>query len=255
MKKKYAIYLFDGTLQGRIKNETRDWSNIVRLNELLKTNPPEDGDLLDLYGDGVGCRANERILGSTLGVGLEKRVEESFYDLGTLVLDARENHNDLRVFVFGFSRGAYAARIFCELVSFCGVPGDNGSFDFAMKCLKRHDEATALRQIGDGTFLASPNIDLLGVFDTVAMTGFGQGIDVSVLPAKVCHACHAMSYNERRKIFPLTRFAPGQSRVEEMWFLGSHTDVGGGYIKRGLADRSLEWMVEVANAHGLPVVI
>lgn len=59
--------------------------------------------------------------------------------------------------------------------------------------------------------------------------------------------------NERKAIFPLTWFAPGQSRVEEVWFLGSHTDVGGGYAKRGLADRSLEWMIEEANAHGLPI--
>ena len=85
------------------------------------------------------------------------------------------------------------------------------------------------------------------------MTGFGAGVDISRLPHNVNHACHAMSYNERRSIFPLTRFAPGNPAIEEVWFLGTHSDVGGGYVKRGLADRSLEWMIEAANYYGLPI--
>ena len=250
---KYAVYLFDGTLQEQTQSEARDWSNIVRLHKLLHASPPVDGILLDLYGDGVGCRGNEFLLGSTAGIGLDKRVEEAFYDLGGLVHNAREDGDDLRVYVFGFSRGAYAARIFCELVSFCGAPGDGSSFGGAMKCLERRDAATARKWVGEGKFLPPPGIDLLGLFDTVAMTEFGHGVDISILPANVHHACHAMSYNERRTIFPLMRFASGQDRVEEVWFLGSHTDVGGGYVKRGLADRSLEWMIEMANAHGLPI--
>lgn len=251
--KKYAIYLFDGTLQGQTPSEARDWSNIVRLHGLLHANPPDDGKLFDLYGDGVGCRGSEFILGSTAGIGLDKRVEEAFYDLGGLVRDAREDGDELHVYVFGFSRGAYAARIFCELVSFCGVPGDDSPFGSAMKCLENRETATASKWIAEGRFLSPPDIDLLGVFDTVAMTGFGQGVDIDILPSNVHHACHAMSYNERRTIFPLTRFASGQDRVEEVWFLGSHTDVGGGYVKRGLADRSLEWMIEMANDYGLPI--
>ena len=38
-----------------------------------------------------------------------------------------------------------------------------------------------------------------------------------------------------------------------MWFVGSHADIGGGYVKRGLADHSLEWMVGKAKEYGLPV--
>ena len=251
--KKYAVYLFDGTTQSRNKSEYKDWSNIVRLHALIFSHPPSDGVLLDMYGDGVGCRVNETIFGSTIGKGLEERIEEAYYDLGTQVGNARKSGDDLRIYVFGFSRGAYAARLFCELVAYCGVPADNGSYDEAMGVIERHDLDAANKGIVDGRYLSPPDIELLGVFDTVKMTKVGSRVDISKLPNIVRHACHAMSYHERRGLFPLTRFAPGQPDVEETWFAGSHTDIGGGYVKRGLADRSLEWMVERANEYGLPV--
>lgn len=253
--KKYAVYLFDGTTQNRHKSEYKDWSNIVRLHSLIFSRPLTDGMLLDMYGDGVGCRVNETIFGSTLGIGLEKRIEEAYYDLGTQVAATRKDGDDLRVYVFGFSRGAYAARLFCELVAFCGVPTDSGSYDDAMDCLSRRDINSAKNGMKFGRCLPPPYIELLGVFDTVKMTRVGSGVDISKLPVIVRHACHAMSYNERRSIFPLTRFALGQQNVEEVWFLGSHTDVGGGYVTRGLADCSLEWMIEKANEYGLPVTL
>ena len=251
--KKYAVYLFDGTTQSRNKSEYKDWSNIVRLHALIFSHPPSDGVLLDMYGDGVGCRVNETIFGATTGKGLEERIEEAYYDLGTQIGKARKSGDDLRIYVFGFSRGAYAARLFCELVAYCGVPTDNGSYDEAMDIIERHDLDAAHKGIADGRYLSPPDIELLGVFDTVKMTKVGSRVDISKLPNIVRHACHAMSYHERRSLFPLTRFASGQSDVEEVWFVGSHTDIGGGYVKRGLADRSLEWMVEKANEYGLPV--
>ena len=251
--KKYAVYLFDGTTQSRDKSEYKDWSNIVRLHAVIFSHPPSDGVLLDMYGDGVGCRVNETIFGSTMGKGLEKRIEEAYYDLGTQVGKARKGGDNLHVFVFGFSRGAYAARLFCELIACCGVPSNEGSYDEAMSRLVAHDLNVTLKGVADGKYLSPPDIDMLGVFDTVKMTKVGSGVDISKLPKIVRHACHAMSYHERRSIFPLTRFAPGQSNVEEAWFVGSHTDIGGGYGKRGLADHSLSWMVDKANEYGLPI--
>lgn len=253
--KKYAVYLFDGTTKSRRKDEYNDWSNIVRMHYLIYAHPPTDGVLLDMYGDGVGCRVNEKIFGSTLGKGLGERIEEAYYDLGAQAVDSAKCGNEIQVYVFGFSRGAYAARLFCELVACCGVPSDGGSYDEAMRALVKHDRAAAANGLERGRYLPSPNIELLGVFDTVKMTKVGSGVDISKLPGVVRHACHAMSYHERRSCFPLVRFAPGQPNVEEVWFCGSHTDVGGGYVKRGLADHSLAWMVSKASEYGLPVCL
>ena len=76
-RKKYAVYLFDGTGQDyRNDNEKRDWSNIVRIHEFLHQNPPPDGDLLDIYGEGVGCRGNETVFNEASGRGLDERIEQ-----------------------------------------------------------------------------------------------------------------------------------------------------------------------------------
>jgi Uncharacterized alpha/beta hydrolase domain (DUF2235) len=44
---------------------------------------------------------------------------------------------------------------------------------------------------------------------------------------------------------------PRQSRIEQVWFAGAHSDVGGGYIDRGLADIPLRWMADQATECGL----
>ncbi|MFW5601312.1 MAG: phospholipase effector Tle1 domain-containing protein [Prevotella sp.] len=251
--KKYVMYLFDGTGQDyRNDDEKRDWSNIVRLHAFLHQSPPSDGELIDMYGDGVGCRGNENILNEITGQGLEERIEEAYYDIGGLVKRCHDDGDDLHVSVFGFSRGAYAARVFCALIDYCGVP-NTGSFYDAVRWARKRDIDAVNKAIANNSFLGHPTIDFLGLFDTVAMTDVCKGIDIKRLPRNVKHARHALSYNERRAIFPLSRFDPGQPNVEEVWFLGSHTDIGGGYRKRGLADYSLRWMIEKANEHGLTI--
>ena len=252
-RKKYAVYLFDGTGQDHRNNdEKRDWSNIVRIHAFLHLNPPQDGELLDMYGEGVGCRGNETVFNEASGGGLEERIEETYYDIGCQTRKCREDGDDLHVSVFGFSRGAYAARVFCALVGYCGVPV-TGSYYDAVRWTRNQDIDATNKAIANGSFIAHPEIDFLGVFDTVAMTDVCRGVTIEQLPQNVKYACHAISYNERRTLFPLSRFAPGQPNVEEVWFLGSHTDIGGGYRKRGLADYSLRWIIEKANEHGLAV--
>jgi len=251
---KYLVYYFDGTQQGRDRSETRDWSNIVRLHDMLAAHPPEGASLAQVYSDGVGCRGGEYVTGSLAGVGIRKRIEEAYYHLGGQCIKARTRGVELRIYVFGFSRGAYEARLFCQLVDFCGVTGGEVSYDEAMQWLETTNGDAISSAMTDGKLYPAPDIQMLGLFDTVAMTGYGSGVDLSMCPRCVKHVCHAMSYNERRLIFPLMRFSPGQGNVEEVWFLGSHTDVGGGYLVRGLADYTLRWMIEKAQAHGLPIL-
>lgn len=130
MKHRNVVYFFDGTTQCRSKDEYSDWSNIVRLHGLLSRTAPDGTEQWSNYVDGVGCRVNEKILGSSAGVGLEKRVEEAYLHLGTMVRDAKRLGLELRVYLFGFSRGAYAARWFAALVDMCGVPSNGVSSSF-----------------------------------------------------------------------------------------------------------------------------
>ena len=112
------------------------------------------------------------------------------------------------------------------------------------------------------------SIEFLGVFDTVPALGFpGALIDtfVNLVPGwkhrfhdfalhpSVSHAYHALSIDDDRKWFHPTIWQSYKSyqTVEQVWFSGAHTDVGGGFVQPGLSDIALEWMVQKAVKHGI----
>lgn len=124
---------------------------------------------------------------------------------------------------------------------------------------------------------AHPNqwasIEFLGVWDTVPALGApGAIIDIFVnyipgwkhryhdftLHLSVKNAYHAISIDDNRKWFQPTIWnAYGQKhqKVEQVWFSGSHTDIGGGYDEAGLSDIPLEWMVQKAVSHGVKLYL
>lgn len=124
---------------------------------------------------------------------------------------------------------------------------------------------------------AHPNqwasIDFLGVWDTVPALGFpGAVIDTFVnyvpgwkhryhdftLHPSVKNAYHALSIDDDRKWFHPTiwdTYNKEYQSMEQVWFSGSHTDVGGGFREPGLSDITLEWMVQKAVAHGLKLYL
>ena len=113
------------------------------------------------------------------------------------------------------------------------------------------------------------SIEFLGVWDTVPALGIpGAVIDtfVNLVPGwkhryhdfalhpSVKNAYHALSIDDDRKWFQPTiwdSFNKAYQKVEQVWFSGAHTDVGGGFREPGLSDIALEWMVQKAVAHGL----
>jgi uncharacterized protein (DUF2235 family) len=115
------------------------------------------------------------------------------------------------------------------------------------------------------------NIEFLGVWDTVPALGLvalpGLSTLLDLVPAwkhqyhnfklreSVKHACHALAIDDQRKWFhpSLWKEYDRQScqKVEQVWFGGSHTDVGGGFWEAGFSDIALEWMVGKALKHGL----
>jgi len=112
------------------------------------------------------------------------------------------------------------------------------------------------------------NIEFMGVWDTVPALGFVAMAGVNLLLGKalrysfhdfrlhprVQNAYHALSIDDDRLWFhpSLWREKSREDQVvEQVWFSGAHTDIGGGFNNAGLSDISLEWMVEKAVHHGL----
>jgi len=71
----------------------------------------------------------------------------------------------------------------------------------------------------------------------------------------VKYGYHAVSLDERRKKFPVSLWqeegVPPDQTIEQTWFAGVHSDVGGWYEERGLSDTALVWMLEKAVGVGL----
>lgn len=76
----------------------------------------------------------------------------------------------------------------------------------------------------------------------------GDGNDIK-------HAYQALAIDDERTSFrPMVwdeRALSEGGVVEQVWFAGMHSNVGGGYAREGLANVALEWMIERARYHGL----
>ena len=123
--------------------------------------------------------------------------------------------------------------------------------------------------------IAHPNmwveVEFLGVWDTVPALGVvplaGLNLVVDRLPwwrhsfhdfalhRSVRNAYQALSIDDDREWFLPTIWNQygdeNKQKIKQVWFSGSHTDVGGGYAEAGLSDIALEWMVQSALSHGI----
>lgn len=110
-------------------------------------------------------------------------------------------------------------------------------------------------------------IRFVGLFDTVEAFGvpieeFRRAIDWAIWPIsftnrrlsdRVERAFHALSLDDERTTFHPLRFDMGgekPGRIEEVWFAGVHSDVGGGYPDADLEHVPLVWMAEHAAGIG-----
>lgn len=186
------------------------------------------------------------------------------------------------IIITGFSRGATAARALAGLVVARG-PLDPAKYDPADKeqayrravaawYLYRHGRADLANQarvlmveqrtqplptLTDTDFVGAAEIAAVGVFDTVSSLGLphigadGPVFDFSIcdttLSNKVIRGFHALAADETRELFTPTFWA-ARANVEQQIFPGCHSDVGGGYPERGLADCVLEWMIGRLNS-------
>ena len=216
------------------------------------------------YVQGVGTRWGlDRLTGGAFGVGLSTNVQEA-YRFIVHNLEAGD-----RLYVFGFSRGAYTARSLCGLIRKAGVLSKHHSdlVPAAYKLYKQRnlhpDDPPAVRFREQHS--RETSIHFLGVWDTVGALGIpARGLRVLTarrhqfhdvqLSKIVRNAFHALAIDEQRRAFRPTlwsgKTSPGQ-RVEQVWFAGAHSNVGGGYPEPGLADEAFLWMVERAEECGL----
>jgi uncharacterized protein (DUF2235 family) len=253
--KNIAMFL-DGTW-----NDNEDpsiMSNVACLNEMSLS---DDLNQITYYGKGVGTNGGyDMKLGGLHGVGLSNNILKAY----SYLIDNYEEGD--KVYLFGFSRGAYTARSLAGLLNRCGVIDKNNNspanLDELYKSYRNRDlDKSAVYK---ATNKNCP-IHMLGVWDTVG----ALGIPVSFLKRasdkvfafhdtslndEVHFACHAVAIDERRESFEPTLWkvtSNNKDRIKQVWFPGVHSDVGGGYKDRHHSDIALKWMLEQAKDQGL----
>jgi uncharacterized protein (DUF2235 family) len=264
---KNIVICCDGT-----GNEFSDHnSNVVKLYSTLVI----DGkNQIGYYHPGVGTMgaptASNRftkfctkVAGLAFGAGLLTNVGDAYRYL----MNSYEEGD--KVFLFGFSRGAYTARALAGVLHMFGLlyPGNDGLIPYILRMYaKRTRDAAGMTHtfaVADGfkdTFCRHCPLNLVGVWDTVSSVGWiwdPVRLPYTAQNPDMKNGRHAISIDERRCYFRNNLWGaalPGQT-VKQVWFAGVHSDVGGSYAETesGLSKIALEWMLCEAVSLGLLV--
>ena len=173
------------------------------------------------------------------------------------------------------AEGAYTARSLGGMIRKCGIlKGNNlNLLDEAYKLYRAKEvgpESPEALRFKQANCYEISKIKFIGVWDTVGALGIPlapfQWINKrkyafydTTLSSIVENAYHAISVDEKRMNFKPALWerskndAPREfgQKLEQLWFAGVHSNVGGGYPDEGLADVALQWMIEKAMDSGL----
>lgn len=219
------------------------YTNVWRLYQLYRDSTKEplgDGErdyFIPLYVDGIGTTIGQPddLLGLAMGTGetgMEARVKET---LLKAIPDAAEKMSRLRpeltieaieFDVFGFSRGAAAARHFVHEIN-------RKQTSPLFQPLQR----SGARLIADFNPTSDLRVGFVGIFDTVVSRGsLADGFNIRggrngplkvALPAGCARkVVHLIARNEHRANFMLTTARP---QHQEIALPGVHSDIGGSY--------------------------
>ncbi len=264
--KRLALF-FDGTWNAA--DSKGDETNVARLSRAVRANSG-DKPQIALYLRGVGTSGPwfQQFLDGATGDGVDDNIRAAYMFLSQNYLPGDE------IFLFGFSRGAFTARSLAGFIGKCGLLKRNqlGLIRTAWSYYRsrtpgRSPQDFSLRHGGTPAdpINHAPRIRFIGVWDTVGALGVPQQvIDPSAAAKYEFHDTspsgvidigrHAMAIDEQRDAFVPTLWTqpiPPGTDIQQLWFAGVHSDVGGGYGQSDLAMIPLRWMADEAGLAGL----
>ena len=242
------------------------------------------GTLYKLLGE-AGHRANLTIYyeagiqwadwGATLDVmqgrGINRQIKRAY---GALASRYRDGD---RIVLAGYSRGAYAVRSLAGVIDLVGlVRADNATernVQLAYRHYKRGGRGLAAEAFRKRFCHNETPIEAVAIWDTVRALGLRLPIlwrwsDVEhefhnhALGQSVRHGFHALAIDETREAYAPVMWSspPGWTgRMEQVWFPGTHGDVGGQLNgcepARPLANLSLVWMLGQLEGGDVPLPV
>jgi len=265
---------------GTANEFARDRTNVIKLFTTLVQDPLTQ---VASYHPGLGTmepsgaltpllRRVTKTLGLAVGYGIEADIRDAYVFL-------MQNYDaEDRLFMFGFSRGAYTVRAVASLLRMYGVirRGNEPLVPYAIRMLmsigasesEGSDSVSAYFGLAHDFKVMMTRVSckpwFVGVWDTVSSVGWienqlhlpyvSDNSDIEI-------GRHAVAIDERRAFFrtelwnrpadPTKDFGPRD--LKQVWFPGVHCDVGGGYPEpeSGLSKIALTWMIREAKDAGL----
>lgn len=249
-----------------------DRTNVVKLFATLI----HDERQVAFYHPGVGTmeppgalttfsRKVTKGLGLAVGYGLEADIRDAY----VFVMNHYQPGD--RLYLFGFSRGAYTARAVASLLHMYGLirTGNEPLVPYAIRMMmairnirgqsssdqnKRSSYFELARDFRN-YFCLPCNPYFVGVWDTVSSVGWIENpvhLPYTANNSAIQIGRHAVSIDEHRAFFRTNLWRPepggGPVDIKQVWFPGVHCDVGGGYpeAESALSKIPLEWMLREA---------
>ena len=284
VKKKIALFL-DGTW-----NEPGDNTNVWRLKLMLDDQNADGVPQISYYDTGVGTKWYDGISGGALGIGLSTNIREAYQWLMEHYAEDDEVYvfgfsrgaytarsltgmiarcgllqpgAPLTVLqVFERYRNDTVAKPLYQL-QFEKRTGRR-DFDLEERWLLDYSVRIPIKMIG-----VWDTVGALGVPGNLPFVGRKQFYFLNTRLSNIYeHAYHALALDENRKPYRptlWTKFLAKQGdsgeietqdperykNVEQRWFIGAHSNVGGGYRNDPLAQIPLEWIQRKARDTGL----
>jgi uncharacterized protein (DUF2235 family) len=201
------------------------------------------------------------------GRGINRQIKRAYGYL------ASRYHAGDRIILLGYSRGAFAVRSLAGVIDRVGLlrgpEATERNIELAYRHYRAGGNSRTARDFAAALCHSSAEIEMVGVWDTVKALGIimpvlwrlserAHAFHDHSLGRSIRHGYHALALDETRVVYnPVMWMVPNgfDGRVEQVWFRGNHSDVGGhlsGHdAARPLANIPLVWMLEKLETHGI----
>ena len=241
-------------------------TNVVRLYSVLEHSPEQ----IAYYHPGLGSMGSpyaldgfSRMWTKWFGLAFGYGVSQHLADMYQWLMESYRT--DDRLYVFGFSRGAYTARALCAMLHVCGlIRSQNAALlPYAIRLMKNYGKKgnpEIARQFRAAFSAMDVKPHFVGVWDTVSSVGHIYSplkLPFTAFNPDIATGRHAVSIDERRAFYRSNLWSPAKGQdIQQVWFPGVHSDVGGGYEEEnsGLSKITLEWMIGEARKAELRVL-
>ncbi|MEM9320467.1 MAG: DUF2235 domain-containing protein [Pseudomonadota bacterium] len=265
------VVLLDGTMSSL----TPGYETNIGLTYKLLAELRADARTNIYYEQGIQFRGIGHAHEVLAGIGINHQIQRSYLFL------ARNYRPGDQIFMFGYSRGAYAVRSLAGLIDRMGlVRGREATATILAQIYdhyRRNPEGHAAQEMRDRLAHPAATITFIGVYDTVRALGIRWPVlwrflgevhpyHSHALGASTQIGRHALALNETRDAYRPVIWNVPESRacrsddhaacdIVQMWFRGTHGDVGGQlngrHASRPLANIPLLWMLAEAERAGL----